>query len=115
MTDVMRLGRPGLFGLLTCVLLFAAACGGPRYINDVFEPAPTQPSVTVEKNADGTWSATWQFAEPTRVLRFERPGSFRSRIFEIVTPGFQMERDGEGYKAWAARSISSKSGTSAVS
>ena len=92
----MRLPEPTWFRLIAGLLLIVVGCG-PRYVSDasLSPPAPPGPMVTVEKNADGRWSATWRLAEPTRVLRFERPGSFRSRIFEVVTPGFQMERDGE--------------------
>jgi hypothetical protein len=84
------------FYLLAACLLFIEGCGA-GFVNDasLLPPPPPGPIVTVEKTADGLWSATWHLAEPTRVLRFQRPGSFRSRIFQVVTPGFQMERDGE--------------------
>lgn len=42
------------------------------------------------------WAATWHLAAPARELRFERPaGAFRARVFEIVTPGYRLERDGD--------------------
>lgn len=42
------------------------------------------------------WTATWHLAAPARELRFERPaGAFRARVFEIVTPGYRLERDGD--------------------
>ena len=79
--------------LLASVLLLASGCtpGADR----LAVPAPPPPTVTIEKEADGWWTATWQLAQPARELRFERPGAFRSRVFEAVTPGFRMEREGE--------------------
>lgn len=42
------------------------------------------------------WTATWHLAAPARELRFERPaGAFHARVFEIVTPGYRLERDGD--------------------
>lgn len=53
--------------------------------------------VVVEKDpAGGGWLATWHLERPARELRFERPAEgFRGRIFEVETPGFRFERDGD--------------------
>jgi hypothetical protein len=53
-------------------------------------------SITLEKEATGNyWRATWHLAEPAREIRFERTTPFRSDAFEVVTPNFTMERDGD--------------------
>jgi hypothetical protein len=61
------------------------------------ETAPAADLVVVERDTTGdAWLATWHLAEPTRELRFERPaGGFRGAVFEVLTPGFALERDGD--------------------
>ncbi len=56
-----------------------------------------QDIVRVERDPAGRgWVATWQFDTPVRALRFERPAQgFRSRTFEVLTPRFRFDRDGE--------------------
>jgi hypothetical protein len=54
-----------------------------------------QSSVSLERLASGTWRATYHLSAPTSALRFERPASFfRERVWTVVTPGYQLVRDG---------------------
>ena len=54
------------------------------------------PFISLEKESGSNyWRATWHLDRPTRELRFERRSAFRSGVFEILTPGFTMERDGD--------------------
>ena len=55
-----------------------------------------QSSVSLERLASGTWRATYHLSAPTPALRFERPASFfRERVWTVVTPGYQLDRDGD--------------------
>jgi hypothetical protein len=55
-----------------------------------------QSSVSLERLASGTWRATYHLAAPTPALRFERTASFfRERVWTVVTPGYQLGRDGD--------------------
>jgi hypothetical protein len=75
----------GLLSLATCT----AACG----------PVSDGPEGTVVlERADrpGIWRATYELATPTRELRFERPAAFyRERVWTVVTPGWEMAREGD--------------------
>lgn len=79
--------------LVLAILLFTIGCGAARGPH----PSGTVPSSRVVVEKDGAmWVATWHLAAPARELRFERPaGAFRSRVFEVVTPGYRLERDGD--------------------
>lgn len=59
--------------------------------------APPTPFVLLQKEAEGEyWRATWHLPKPVRELAFEREGTaFRSDVFEVVTPGFSVEREGD--------------------
>ena len=81
--------------LLSAVfILLAGSISGCATIGPASEPCT--PCIVIEESAeDGFWEATWHLAEPTRELRFEREGAgFRSRVFESLTPGYKIERDG---------------------
>ncbi len=83
----MRSASLGMF-----LLLFAGCASRP------LPPAqPTLLYITLEKESEGEhWRATWHLERPTRELRFERRGAgFRAAVFEVLTPGFGMERDGD--------------------
>jgi hypothetical protein len=55
-----------------------------------------QSSVSLERLANGTWRATYHLSAPTSALKFERPASFfRERVWTVVTPGYQLGRDGD--------------------
>ncbi len=60
-------------------------------------PEPARPYITLEKEPEGeAWRATWHLERPASELRFERKGAgFRSELFEVLTPGFTMQRDGD--------------------
>jgi hypothetical protein len=80
--------------LLLTGLLLLLGCGAPRNgVTTRPEPAAT---VVVEPDGEGRWIATWHLTAPARELRFERPaGGFRARVFEVLTPGYRLERDGD--------------------
>lgn len=75
-------------------LLALVACA-PLGLADPEPPVPGADRVVIEHDTSGEgWLATWELVEPARELRFDRPaGGFRSRIFEVLTPGFRMELD----------------------
>lgn len=78
--------------LVVAILLFTIGCGAAR--GPHASGAAPSSRVVVEKDG-AMWTATWHLAAPARELRFERPaGAFRARVFEIVTPGYRLERDG---------------------
>jgi hypothetical protein len=56
---------------------------------------PATPRIVVERDAKpGYWRATYELTEPASELRFERT-PFRKDVFEALTEGFAIERDGE--------------------
>ena len=72
--------------LAWALALWVAGCGGE----------PPSPGVLVERLPDGDWRATWQAAEPIRLLRFERPAYWlREREWRVVTPGYAFSRDAD--------------------
>lgn len=80
--------------LSTFLALLAALLTGCASSRPAVEVLP--PYIVLEKAPEeGFWQATWHFAAPTRELRFEREGAgFRAKVFESLTPGYRMERDG---------------------
>jgi tetratricopeptide (TPR) repeat protein len=66
----------------------------------VHTPAPATVSeatsrIIVERDAQpGFWRATYELSEPATNLRFERT-PFRRGVFEVLTEGFTIERDGD--------------------
>ena len=62
-----------------------------------------QSSVSLERLASGTWRATYHLSAPALALRFERDASyFRERVWTVVTPGYQLGRDGDAQIARVA-------------
>jgi hypothetical protein len=54
-----------------------------------------EPTVTLTPRGEW-WHATWSLPVPAQALRFERLASgFRSRTFEVLTPGYAFAREGE--------------------
>lgn len=59
-------------------------------------PSPAAPRIVVERDSErGYWRATYELTEPVGELRFERNTPFRKDVFEVLTDGFAIERDGE--------------------
>jgi hypothetical protein len=57
--------------------------------------SPAAARIVVERDAKpGYWRATYELTEPVGELRFERL-LFRKGVFEVLTDGFAIERDGE--------------------
>jgi hypothetical protein len=78
--------------LLIAALASLALAGGTA--------AQQQPSVTLERVADKRWRATFQFDKPRQSIRFERPASFfRERVWQSVTPGYHLTRQGDSQYA----------------
>lgn len=75
--------------LLALVLPLAACATGSR------PDASHDPLITVERDERARfWRATYTLAEPRSELRFERT-PFRAGVFEVVTPGWTLAREGE--------------------
>ncbi|MCM2315408.1 MAG: hypothetical protein NDJ92_09695 [Thermoanaerobaculia bacterium] len=74
------------------VLLLAGGCASVP----VAEP-PARPFITLESEAGSPyWRATWHLAEPATELVFERRAAeFRRGVFEVLTPGFTLEKRGD--------------------
>lgn len=61
-----------------------------------FASIAAQSSVSLERLTSGKWRATYHLSAPATALSFERPASFfRERVWAIVTPGYQLGRDGD--------------------
>lgn len=56
--------------------------------------APRRPYVTLEPDGEA-WRATWHLPAPARELRFDRETPFRASLFDVVTPGYAIVRDGD--------------------
>ncbi len=84
----MRPPIASLFALLFCSIVSACATA------PVVTPA-TAPRIVVEPDErPGFWRATYELADPVRELRFERT-PFRTGVFEVLTAGFAIEREGD--------------------
>lgn len=79
--------------IFVAMMLSAACATTPPPVAN----APAAGHVVLEREANGeTWRATWHLAQPARELRFERDTTaFRGEIFEVLTPGYSMARDGD--------------------
>ena len=78
------------------LLALAAGCGASAGL-----PAPERPSVSsdrivIERLGQSRWRATYDLAEPTTSLEFQRPANFyRERAWSVVTDGWALARDGD--------------------
>jgi hypothetical protein len=62
-----------------------------------------QSSVSLERLSSGRWRATYHLSAPAPALRFERAAAFfRERVWTVVTPGYQLGRDGDAQVARVA-------------
>jgi hypothetical protein len=84
--------RDRAVAIVGLLILFAVGCAS---VSDSM--SPQEPLVTLEKERDGEfWRATWHLDEPVRELVFERrAASFRRGVFEVLTPGFTLDTDGD--------------------
>ena len=69
----------------------------PAHVVIARDTGATPPAhVVIARDTGAAWRATWHLAEPVQALRFTRPSAhFRGRVFEVVTPGFAIVRDGD--------------------
>lgn len=82
---------------LALLLLLGAGCAAhPAGAGGASTPVHV-PYVALAQDPTGAgWVATWHLDSAASELRFERPASgFRRDAFEVLTPGFSVQRDGD--------------------